>query len=252
MPAHLALTYKSPTQKARVVTEAWGLDNLYCPNCHSHILNAAPNNTAAFDYVCPVCESLFQLKSKSSPIGNRIADAAYAAMMRAIDEGRTPNLYALHYNKLFWQVRNLILIPHFAFSASSIEKRPPLSPSARRAGWIGCDIVLKNIPPDARIKIIADGVSVAPHHVRESFQRLRPLEEIGVKERGWTLDVLRVVRSLGKTEFSNSDVYQFASQLAQLHPDNRHIQDKIRQQLQVLRDRGFLIQSHRGVWRLKD
>jgi hypothetical protein len=45
--------------------------------------------------------------------------------------------------------------------------------------------------------------------------------------------------------------YAFKRELEQLRPDNRHIRDKIRQQLQVLRDRGFLIQAGRGVWQLK-
>ena len=252
MPAHLASSYKSPTQQARVVTEAWGHDNLYCTNCQSPVLNAAPNNTAAYDFSCPNCASPFQLKSKSSPIGDRIVDAAYEAMLRAIREDRTPNLFALHYNKILWQVRDLVLIPHFAFSASAIEARKPLAPEARRAGWVGCNIVLKNIPPDARIRLISDGVAVPPYQVRESFRRLRPLEEISPKERGWTLDVLRIVRSLGRKEFSNSDVYAFESQLERLHPNNRHIRDKIRQQLQVLRDRGFLIQVERGIWAIQE
>jgi type II restriction enzyme len=73
-----------------------------------------------------------------------------------------------------------------------------------------------------------------------------------VKERGWTLDVLKVIRSLGKSEFSNNDVYAFTSQLEKLHPNNRHVKDKIRQQLQVLRDRGFLVQVSRGVWAIKE
>lgn len=46
--------------------------------------------------------------------------------------------------------------------------------------------------------------------------------------RGWTLDVLNVVRSLGSTEFSLADVYAFADELRRLHPDNLHIRDKIR------------------------
>ena len=252
MPAHLALNYKSPVQQARVVSESWGKDNLYCPNCQSPFLTPAPNNTAAFDFVCPICELPFQLKSKSSPLGERIVDAAYSTMMRAIVEDRTPNLYALHYSRMSWEVRNLILIPHFAFSESAIEKRPPLALGARRAGWVGCNIVLKNIPADAKISLVLNGIPAPHQQVRESFQRLKPLMEIGVKERGWTLDVLRVVRSLGKMEFSNSEVYAFASQLEQLHPHNRHVKDKIRQQLQVLRDRGFLVQSQRGVWALRE
>jgi type II restriction enzyme len=252
MPAHLALNYKSPAQQARVVSEAWGRDNLYCPNCQSPFLSPAANNTAAFDFLCPNCKLPFQLKSKSSPIGDRIVDAAYSAMMRAILEDRTPNLYALHYSRIFWQVRDLILVPHFAFSASAIEARKPLALGARRAGWVGCNIVLKNIPSDAKIKLVSDGVSTTPRQVRESFHRLRPLKEISPAERGWTLDVLTIVRSLGRKEFSNNDIYAFEYQLERLHPNNRHIRDKIRQQLQVLRDRGFLVQVHRGIWALKE
>ncbi|HEX5708665.1 MAG TPA: DpnI domain-containing protein [Pyrinomonadaceae bacterium] len=252
MPAQLALSYKNPAQQARVVTEAWGLENLYCPNCQSPSLNLAANNTPTFDYRCPLCESPFQLKSKSSSIGDRIVDAAYESMLRAIREGRTPNLYALHYERSFWRVRNLFLVPRFAFSESAIEPRKPLAPTARRAGWVGCNIVLRNIPPDARIKLVSDGIPSSPDKVRDEYQRLKPLEEIGVKERGWTLDVLRVVRSLGKSEFSNGDVYLFEHQLERLHPDNRHVRDKIRQQLQVLRDKGFIVQVRRGVWALSE
>lgn len=252
MPAHLAQNYRSPAQQARVVTEAWGQQNLYCPNCQSPSLRSAPNNTAAFDFACPNCGLPYQLKSKRSPIGERIVDAAYKAMMLAIREDRTPNLYALHYNNISWQVRNLILVPHFAFSESAIEPRKPLAESARRAGWVGCNILLKNIPPDARIRLITDGVPVPPQQVHESFRRLKPLKELRPPERGWTLDVLRVVRSLNKREFSNGDVYAFEAHLASLHPNNFTVRDQIRKQLQVLRDRGFLVQRRRGTWELKD
>jgi len=61
-----------------------------------------------------------------------------------------------------------------------------------------------------------------------------------VEKRGWTLDVLQVVQSLNKPEFSLQDVYQFEKDLSHLHPANRNIQPKIRQQLQVLRDMGLV------------
>jgi type II restriction enzyme len=66
------------------------------------------------------------------------------------------------------------------------------------------------------------------------------LEKLQVEKRGWTLDVLQVVQSLGKLEFTLSDVYRHADELAKLHPNNRHVGPKIRQQLQVLRDLGLL------------
>ena len=64
MPAGLADNYKSLAQQARVVSEGWGNDNLFCPNCPSPTLNPAPNNTQAFDFLCSNCKSSFQLKSK--------------------------------------------------------------------------------------------------------------------------------------------------------------------------------------------
>jgi type II restriction enzyme len=62
---------------------------------------------------------------------------------------------------------------------------------------------------------------------------------------------LNVVRSLGKAEFSLADVYAFESKLARLHPNNRHVRPKIRQQLQVLRDLGLLQFLGGGDYRLR-
>ena len=165
-------------------------------------------------------------------------------------ENRTPNLYALHYHLSEWAVANVILIPRFAFPLSAIEKRKPLAETARRAGWVGCNILLHAIPPDARIKIISDGNPVAPAAVRAQYARIRPLAKLDAKQRGWTLDVLNVVRSLGKSEFDLGEVYESEGKLVKLHPANRHIRDKIRQQLQVLRDLGILKFLGRGEYRL--
>lgn len=83
-----------------------------------------------------------------------------------------------------------------------------------------------------------------------SFKRVKPRSEIKARERGWTLDVLKSIRTLGKTEFTNNDAYTLVPHLEKLHPDNRHIKDKIRQQLQVLRDAKLLIHAGTGRWRL--
>jgi type II restriction enzyme len=70
-------------------------------------------------------------------------------------------------------------------------------------------------------------------------------------QRGWTLDVLNVVRYLRKKEFSLAEVYAFEEKLSALHPANRFIRDKIRQQLQILRDLGFVEFLGRGNYRLR-
>jgi type II restriction enzyme len=77
------------------------------------------------------------------------------------------------------------------------------------------------------------------------------LEKLKTEARGWTLDVLNVVRSLNKTDFYLADVYAHEDELAELHPKNAHIRDKIRQQLQILRDLRLLEFLGSGLYRLK-
>ena len=95
MPHLLGNSYKSPSQKARVVTEAWASRELYCPSCLAPALDSTPVNYQATDYICPACTSPFQLKSSKSGIGIKVPDGAYQAMIAAIRNDRTPNLLLL-------------------------------------------------------------------------------------------------------------------------------------------------------------
>jgi type II restriction enzyme len=156
MVSELALAYRSASQRARVITEAWGADNLYCPNCPSPRLIRLEHNTKANDYCCPRCGFWYQLKGQQSPILSQIVNGAFGAMIEAIRNDRTPNFYFMQYELLSWSVKNLLLIPSFAFPESAIVKRNPLSPTARRAGWIGCNIALGRIPEDARIHVVTE------------------------------------------------------------------------------------------------
>lgn len=140
------VNYKSRSQMARVVTEGWGQRNLYCMACEQNKLSLTSNNTRAYDFECPNCDARYELKSSCREMRNRIVDSAYATMRSAIESDRVPNLLVLHYSDP-WAVRNLLLIPSFCFSVSALEIRKPLSPTARRAGWIGCNILLNAIPP---------------------------------------------------------------------------------------------------------
>lgn len=250
LPTGHFVNYKSPSQRARVATESWGSENLYCPNCTENRLDCTPPNTPTFDYICCGCRSKFQLKSQGSPLSFRIVDSAYGSMREAIRSNRTPNLFIVHYDRKRWLVSNVILVPNFAFSLSAIEKRNPLGPHARRAGWVGCNILLGRIPADAKIPIVTEGDAARSSDVREQYARLRPLQTLTSENRGWTLDVLNAVRGLGMTEFALQDVYALEAKLAQLYPRNHHVRDKIRQQLQVLRDLGFIAFLGHGRYRI--
>lgn len=247
----LAKGYKSPSQRARILTEAWAGKNLYCASCDRDRLDPAPDNTRVYDFVCPGCTESYQLKSRGAPLGRKVVDAAYEPMMESIRRNRAPNLFLLHYDRGRYCAENLLVVPRFFLSPSCIEARRPLSSKARRAGWVGCNILLSQLPDEGRIPVIKDKAVVSPSEVRAEYDRFRFLARETSESRGWTADILRVVEGLGKKDFTLADVYAFEDELKRLHPRNRNVRPKIRQQLQVLRDKGVLSFVERGRYRLK-
>lgn len=237
--AELGLAYKAGSQIARVISEDWCSRELYCAACSSDRLSSSRVNTPAIDFTCPECDQCFQLKSFKTWNQRKIPDAGYESMLRAIRSDRVPNLLVLQYSG-DWAVKNLLLVPKVFFSETIIEKRPPLSSKARRAGWVGCNILLDRIPRDGKIPVVTNGSTVAEQKVREEFSRIRKLAEVPPTVRGWTLDVLAAVRKLSKARFSLQELYELESYLRSLHPRNRNVRPKIRQQLQVLRNLGLI------------
>ena len=67
--------------------------------------------------------------------------------------------------------------------------------------------------------------------------------------KGWEKDVFDVLNEIKFDIFKLNDVYKYEDRLKSLHPRNRYIKDKIRQQLQVLRDLGLLQFLGGGVYR---
>jgi len=158
----------------------------------------------------------------------------------------------MQYSSNAWQVKQLLLIPSFFFVASAVEKRAPLGPNAKRAGWVGCNILLSSIAPEGKLHLIKNGVTSDASQVRQQYQQVRPLSQLNVTKRGWTLDVLNAVNQFGRRPFELSEVYDFEAHLAALHPDNHRVREKIRQQLQVLRDLGLLQFLSPGKYVLTD
>ncbi len=235
----LASGYRSGSQIARVVTEAWCTRELYCVACDCDRLEPAPANTEALDFECAECHQGFQLKSRRGWSERKVVDASYEAMLRAIRADRSPNLLLLEYTPA-WKVVNLLLVPRFFFSEASLEKRKPLASTARRAGWIGCNILLDKIPLDGKLRLVQNGIPAAKTEVRARYQRVEPLSKVPPTVRGWTLDVLDAIRQLKKERFTLAELYALEGSLQYAHPANRNVRPKIRQQLQVLRDLGLI------------
>lgn len=245
----LATGYSSPTQIARVVTEQWCSANLYCAGCDADSVEQAPANTRAIDFRCGTCKQSYQVKSQKSLNLNRVVDGSYQAMLDSVQRNEAPNLVILNYGPT-WNVRRLFLIPSVFFTQSVVERRAPLSETARRAGWVGCNLLLANVPEEGKIGMVTDAGITPATLVREEFKRHQRLAAIDWKVRGWTLDVLRIVHRLGEV-FSLQDVYGYDGELSRLHPSNKNVKPKIRQQLQVLRDMGYLEFLGDGNYRLR-
>lgn len=246
----LASGYHSCSQISRVLTEDWMARNMFCPVCGASVLGHYEANKPVADFFCDDCKSDFELKSKESKtavIGHKITDGAYGTMIERITSLRNPHLFVMTYSN--WTVNNLLMIPSYFFVPDIIEKRPPLKETARRAGWVGCNIEIGNIPESGKIFIVKNSLQEDKSKVVDLYQRTLTLRTSKIDSRGWLLDVLRCVERIPNKEFSLDEVYAFTDELKQKHPDNNFIRDKIRQQLQYLRDKDFIKFTSRGHYK---
>lgn len=247
----LAEEYTSASQRMRVLTEDWVGNSIYCPNCGHLEIENYPNNTPVADFYCTNCKEDYELKSKKDSIGTKIVDGAYGTMIDRLQSSNNPNFFFLNYNLADYTIKNFLVIPKHFFVPEIIEKRKPLALTARRAGWVGCNILLQSIPQTGKIFYVKDGQVESKERVLSEWKKtlfLREEKEISTK--GWLLDIMRCVEQLGKPNFTLDEVYAFEHELQKLHPENKHIKDKIRQQLQFLRDKGYLVFTDRGQYHL--
>jgi type II restriction enzyme len=244
LPVRLAEAYRSPAQRVRVMSEHWAGKNAFCPACLRPI-EATPGNTPARDFYCGTCAHAFELKSKQRAFGRKIVDGAWSSMSGRIREGTQPNLFLLTYTPAF-AVSRLELVHRSYLTLPILERRKPLPSSARRSGWVGCNILIGDVPEDGRIAYVRNAQPVARHEVQWQWRRSGFLEAVEPKDRGWLVATMNCVRKLGTSEFSLQDVYAFEAKLQKQFPNNRHVRPKIRQQLQILRDRGWLTFESRG------
>jgi type II restriction enzyme len=132
-----------------------------------------------------------------------------------------------------------------------IEKRKPLAATARRAGWIGSNILLNQIPESGKIFIVRAGQPEPKESVLSKWKQTLFLREQRPEARGWLIEVMKCVEDIGRRDFQIDDVYAFEDRLNRIYPNNQNVRPKIRQQLQFLRDRGYLDFVSRGYYRLR-
>jgi len=242
--------YTSGSQRAREWTERWVKDWVYCPNCGNRTISQFPANSPLPTSTCPACAEQYELKSQKSRFGQdrrwRLPDHVRAAGVR-----RQPNLFLLNYDLKSLSVVNALVIPKQFFVRKIIEERPPLAAN-RTPGRLGRLQHPARSNPGIGENLLRPRRARSPKaSVLTQWERIKFLRDTNADAARWLIEVMNCVESLGKREFTLDDVYAFEPELARLYPNNRHVKQKIRQQLQVLRDKGYLSFESRGSYRLR-
>ncbi len=240
--------YSSESQRIRIMSELWTFENMFCPCCGVPHISKVNNNAAVADFVCNNCGSIFELKTKQGRIGNKINDGSYDTMIERICSHTNPDLFVMRYSTNYC-ITDLTIIPKFFFVPKIIEKRKPLAPTAKRAGWIGCNILYSNIPKQGKIDIIKNSSVKPVGEIVEKYSIIKKLQTMDLESRSWLLDILSCVNNIPTNEFTLKDIYKYVDVLQQIHINNNNVEAKIRQQLQFLRDKGFIEFLERGHYK---
>jgi type II restriction enzyme len=250
LPIEIAQEYSSRSQQIRVISEYWVNKSIFCPNCGDNLQTFAHNKPVA-DFYCLRCSEEYELKSKQGFMGKKIVNGAYSTMIERLESSKNPNFFFLTYDKITLDICNFIAIPKYFFIPDIIEKRKPLNNTARRAGWVGCNIIVNNIPEFGKIFFIQKGIVKPKEDVLYNWSRTEFVKSTSdIESKGWVIDVLLCVERIKMKEFTLEEVYKFESYLKVKHPHNNNIKAKIRQQLQFLRDRKVIDFVGRGKYRI--
>jgi len=233
------------------MSEAWVSKSVYCPYCGQG-LEKYRNNKPVADFCCGYCDQQYELKSKRDYIGNKIIDGAYSTMIRRLSESTNPNLFVLAYSENTLDIVDFVAIPRYFFTNSIIEKRDPLGENARRAGWEGCTVLYGKIPDLGKVYYIEKGKIKTKFSVLENWKRTLFLSETKDQDtKGWLVDILRCIEDLRKPIFSLGELYSYISTMRAKHPNNYNIEAKVRQQLQLLRDKNVIDFIGRGMYKIR-
>ncbi len=90
---------------------------------------------------------------------------------------------------------------------------------------------------------------IDPIVVNHSFNKTLFLRQKSSDAKGWILDIMNCVDEIQTDDFNIEEVYKFEHKLRVKYPNNNFIKDKIRQQLQILRDKGIIEVVGRGQYK---
>ena len=142
--------WKSNSRIYGEACEYWLSDNIRCPECKLGKMIKLTANIPVVDHACDSCGATFQVKAKNGKIVKKdgsanIVGAEYKTTLSSLrsHDGRPWAMILISYCRKSNVVKEVFYVPSSNIRESNIIPRKPLSQSARRAGWQGCNIVFE-------------------------------------------------------------------------------------------------------------
>ena len=197
------------------------------------------NNKPVADLFCPNCHEQYELKSKNQKtIGNSVPDGAYHTMLERIQSDTNPNFFFLAYKKADYSIQQLVLVPkHFITPDMIIPRNKGIK---NRPHHIMCSINLVPLPESGKIFLIDNSRIIEPEIVLKKWQSNLFLRNQNAERKGWLLAIMKCIDQLPRRIHIVTNRMNLKTKLSIQFPQNNHIKDKIRQQLQILRDQNMI------------
>ena len=144
------------TNESRIVGEAceyYIKNNIKCVKCNDKNYEKCKTNEQSKDLICISCNQKYQIKAKyttQKQVNNiknkntfKTIGGEYSTTLKNINE--QIDYLIILYEKQSYKIINILYINYENINSNCIIPRKPLSITAKRAGWQGCNILFHNI-----------------------------------------------------------------------------------------------------------
>ena len=145
--------WKSESRIVGEASEYYVINNVKCVRCNNHNFEKCKINEKSKDLICISCNQKYQIKSKcvtQNQFTNiqckntfKTIGGEYSTTLNNINENI--DYLIILYEKQSYKIINILYIKNENINSHCIIPRKPLSLTAKRAGWQGCNIVFDNI-----------------------------------------------------------------------------------------------------------
>ena len=233
--------FTSKSRRFGYMAEQWIASNMYCPICGYHKLKQLSTNTKASDFICPKCKEFYELKSDNSKkVPKSLMGGNYDVYKAKFRSAIKPNILYLQHDKS--QVINLFFIHKDLITIKNIKKRK--KPLKRNKDYYMCTISLLNISSNKMFSIIANSDVINKNRIINKFKKKLIIKN----ESKWIYCTINIINSIWRKYFHLKDFNCYIKKLQKIHPNNKHIPEKIRQTLQYIAKLGYIDSLGKGYY----